>query len=130
MACFFLALLHIGVIIVGAEWYRLFGAGEEMAVLAEQGSWIPATVTFGIAVVLFLWGCYAFSGTGRIGKLPFRKTALVIIACIFVLRGLGILAPLFGYAGHSGTFMLITSGISLGIGSMYALGLKKAWSTL
>ena len=130
IACFILAVLHIGVIIIGAEWYRLFGAGEEMAILAEQGSWIPAFVTFGITIILSLWGCYAFSGAGRIGRLPFRKAALVIIAAIFILRGLGILAPLLGYTGHSGPFMLLTSAISLSIGLLFSVGTKKAWASL
>ncbi len=122
--------MHIGVIIVGAEWYRLFGAGEEMAVMAEQGSWIPGVATAAIALILFLWGCYAFSGAGRIGKLPFLKTALVIIAAIFILRGLGILAPFFGYASHSDAFMVLTSSISLVIGLLFAIGINKAWSSL
>ena len=31
------ALLHIGVIAGGPDWYRFFGAGEGMAILAETG---------------------------------------------------------------------------------------------
>jgi hypothetical protein len=33
------ALLHIAVIVGGAEWYRFFGAGEGMARLAERGGY-------------------------------------------------------------------------------------------
>ncbi|KKK66980.1 hypothetical protein LCGC14_2958640, partial [marine sediment metagenome] len=32
------AILHLGCIYFGAPWYRFFGAGEQMAQLAEQGS--------------------------------------------------------------------------------------------
>ena len=60
------ALLHIAIIIGGPQWYRFFGAGEELALMAEKGSWYPAVLTFGIAVVLLLWALYAFSGAGLI----------------------------------------------------------------
>ncbi len=32
------AILHMGCILFGALWYRFFGPGEQMAVLAEQES--------------------------------------------------------------------------------------------
>jgi hypothetical protein len=31
------SLLHIGCIIGGPDWYRFFGAGEQMAKMAERG---------------------------------------------------------------------------------------------
>ncbi|MBC7983974.1 MAG: hypothetical protein H7Y02_08975 [Candidatus Obscuribacterales bacterium] len=39
------AMLHVGIIFVGAPWYRFFGAGEDMARKAEAGSWYPALIT-------------------------------------------------------------------------------------
>ena len=42
------AILHIAIVFAGAEWYRFFGAGEQMAKMAEQGSLIPAIVTLAI----------------------------------------------------------------------------------
>ncbi len=56
------AVLHIGCIYYGAPWYRFFGAGEQMAILAEQGSIQPTIITTGIVLVvtllmsLLLWG--------------------------------------------------------------------------
>ena len=82
------AVLHLGIIIGGPDWYRFFGAGEHMAVLREQGSSYPAFTTAMIAGVLFIWSLYAFSGAGVIRLLPFLKTALVLIGIIFLLRGL------------------------------------------
>ncbi|RRN43929.1 hypothetical protein EHV23_11090 [Lautropia dentalis] len=45
------ALLHVFVIINGAPAYRFFGAGETLASMAEQGSWLPGVLTAGIALV-------------------------------------------------------------------------------
>ena len=50
------ALLHIAIIFGGANWYRLFGAGEGMAKMAESGSFYPIVVTAIIACILTLWG--------------------------------------------------------------------------
>ena len=32
------ALAHLGCIIFGGDWYRFFGAGEQMARMAEAGN--------------------------------------------------------------------------------------------
>ncbi|MEL6873892.1 MAG: hypothetical protein AAGM33_00290, partial [Pseudomonadota bacterium] len=58
------SLLHIGVIIGGPDWYRFFGAGEELARMAEQGSIYPGLITTGIASVLAIWAWFAFAGAG------------------------------------------------------------------
>ena len=54
------ALLHVAIIIGGAQWYRFFGAGEELAAIAENGSWYPAVLAFGIAIALLVWALLAF----------------------------------------------------------------------
>ena len=46
------ALLHVGCIVFGAPWYRFFGAGEQMAQMAERGEWRPTLVTSVIVLVL------------------------------------------------------------------------------
>lgn len=78
------AVLHVGCIIFGAFWYRFFGAGEQMAVLAEQGSSTPTIITSVIVLVLSIWSAYAFSAAGVIRKLPLLRTALVIITFIYL----------------------------------------------
>jgi len=60
------ALLHIGCIYFGASWYRLMGAGEQMATLAERGSSQPTVITSFIVVVFIIWTAYALSGAGLI----------------------------------------------------------------
>ena len=62
---FVISLLHLLIIIGGAEWYRFFGAGEGMATQAEQGSMMPALVTLGIALV-FLVDVVFFMGEGHL----------------------------------------------------------------
>ena len=84
------ALLHIAVIVGGAQWYRFFGAGETLADLAAQGSWLPDGLTFFIALVLFVWGLYAFSGAGKIRRIPFLHLGLIAITLVYGVRGLGV----------------------------------------
>lgn len=123
------ALLHLGIIIGGADWYRFFGAGEPMAVMSEQGLWYPAIVTACIAAVLFIWSLYAFSGAGSIRRLPLLKTALLIIGLIFLLRGL-LAVPLLFFADspymaqlkEKMVFMLVTSVICLFLAVGYLKG--------
>jgi putative oxidoreductase len=91
---FLAACLHIGVVIGGPRWYRFFGAGESMALMAEKGSLKPAVITLTIAIILFLWAFYAWSGAGFFPSMPFLKAALSTITAIYLIRGLvGIVAP-------------------------------------
>jgi len=123
-------LLHIAIIIGGPDWYRLFGAGEDMATLTEQGSWIPGIVTFCVFCILFIWGLYAFSGAGVIKRLPLLKLALASISIIFIFRG-GSLIPLFIIEPETVDSLLIWSSIvSLIIGLAYAYGTKQVWSRI
>lgn len=124
------SVLHIGIIIGGASWYRFFGAGEEMASMAERGMLTPHVITAGIALVLMLWALYAFSGAGLIPKLPLMKWALALISAIYLLRGL-VLLPLWIFIpSQLTTFMLVSSVICLGYGLFYAIGTKQVWRYL
>mgnify|MGYP000492371926 CR=1 FL=1 len=129
------SLLHIAIIIGGPDWYRFFGAGEGMAQLAENASTYPAIITTIIAIILALWGLYAFSGAGVIGRLPLLKLALGIISMIYIIRGVfGI--PIVIYLDHpylneleeKMTFMIFSSVISLGLGLFYLMGLIQILS--
>jgi len=119
------ALLHVAIIIGGPNWYRFFGAGEQMALMAEQGSWYPPLVTSGIALVLFIWALYAFSGAGTIRKLPLLKTGLVIISGIYLLRGLAIIPAYFLMPEVIDNFLVWSSLICLLYGVTYATGTRK-----
>ena len=131
------AVLHIFIIIGGAEWYRFFGAGEAFAQMDEAGSLFPALATSGITLVFALWGAYGFSGAGTIRRLPLLRIALVLIAGIYLLRGIGgIPLVLFGSDAYlqelseSPTFLLASSLVSLAFGVLYAIGTKQMWHQL
>ncbi|WP_310736011.1 hypothetical protein [Pseudoalteromonas sp. SR41-7] len=85
---FIASLLHVACVFGGPDWYRLLGAGEQMAQMAEQGSMYPTYVTLAISVIIAIWGFYALSGAGVILKLPLLKTALVLITAVYLIRGI------------------------------------------
>ncbi len=122
------ALLHVAVIVGGPDWYRFFGAGEQMARMAEQGSPVPALVTLAIAALLAVWAAYAFAGAGLIRRLPLMRTALVAITAIYLLRGLLIIPVLMKPGAPA--FDIWSSLIVLVYGIVYALGTWRAWHQL
>jgi hypothetical protein len=124
------ALLHLAVIAGGPDWYRFFGAGEEMARMAERGSPVPSLVTLAIAAVLATWSAYALAGAGRIRRLPLMRTALVAISAVYLLRGLVPLPALAINPGRVDAFMLWSSLIVLVYGIAYAVGTFRAWPAL
>lgn len=128
------ALLHLGIIVGGPDWYRFFGAGEGMAQLAARGSLYPTVVTSGIAIVLGVWALYAFSGAGVVRQLPFLRPILALIAVVFLARGvLGVPAVLLADTPYAielkgrMTFMVVSSAICLGLGLCYAVGAAGLW---
>jgi hypothetical protein len=128
------SLLHVGIIFGGPDWYRFFGAGERMARLSARGSFYPAAVTAGIAFVLGLWALYGLSGAGVIRRLPLLRIALVLIAGVYLARGiLGIPLVLFVDDPYTDelkgmmTFMVVSSLICVFLGFCYASGAAHVW---
>jgi hypothetical protein len=124
------AFLHLGCIYFGAQWYRFFGAGEHMAMLAEQGSIEPVLITAAIASVLFTWSLYAFSAAGLIVKLPLIRTALLLITLIYLVRGAAGFMLIQHPMGRSPDFWVWSSLICLSFGVVHLIGLKKQWKNL
>lgn len=118
------ALLHLAVIAGGPDWYRFFGAGEEMARMAERGSPRPVLITLAIAAILGLWSAYAFAGAGLLRRLPLMRTALIVITAIYLLRGL-VLVPVLAINRLSADNIGVASERS-GTGSMCAS--PSAWA--
>lgn len=118
------SLLHVACVFGGGDWYRFFGAGEEMAQADEAGYWMPAIMTMGIATVLAIWAAYAFSGAGIIRRLPLMRTALLIISAIYLLRGLFII-PIMIEPAMRTPFNIWSSLIVLGYGLAYAMGTRQ-----
>ncbi|MFV3369881.1 hypothetical protein ACNFH5_17085 [Pseudomonas sp. NY15435] len=121
--------LHVGVVLVGPRWYRLFGAGERLARAAEAGRLYPALITFGIAFVLFIWSAYALSAAGVLRPLPLLRPALAAISLIYLLRGVAGPLILKG-TGRSQRFIYVSSAICLGFALMHLLGLAQVWGRL
>ncbi|RED17689.1 hypothetical protein [Parasphingopyxis lamellibrachiae] len=124
------ALLHLAVIIGGPDWYRFFGAGEEMARMAARGDSYPAIVTIFIASILAIWAAYAFSGAGLIRRLPLLRTGLIAISAIYLLRGLILIPILLFTATPIGQFGIWSSLIVLVYGVAYAAGTWLRWPLL
>jgi hypothetical protein len=124
------ALLHLGCIIFGGEWYRFFGAGEQMANMAEAGHIYPTIVTSVIVTLLTIWSLYALSGAGVILRLPFLRLALCIIAAIYLLRGIAFIPLMPMFPGNSLTFWLVSSTTCFVFGLFYALGIRQSWAYL
>lgn len=124
------AVLHIGIIVKGAAWYRFFGAGEAFAVASEQGKLWPHGITLAIAVILFSWSAYALSGAGLWPPLPLLRLALLTITVVYLLRGAAVL-PLLLFARNKVTpFIAWSSAICLLYGVVHALGLAQVWNRL
>ena len=83
ICCFAAALAHLGCIVFGDDWYRFFGAGEQMARMAEQGLWYPTIVTSFIVLVLLVWALYGLSGACAIKRLPLTKLAIPSLPVYF-----------------------------------------------
>ena len=125
----FAAIIHVGCIYFGASWYRFFGAGEQMAIMAEQGSIKPTLITSCIIFVLMVWSLYAFSAAGMMVKLPFLRVILVMITVIYLLRGVAGYFLINNPLGRTPEFWIWSSSICLGIGIMHLIGLKQVWPT-
>ncbi len=124
------SLLHVATILGGPDWYRFFGAGEEMARAAERGSSMPGLVTAAIAAILAIWALYAFSAAGLVRRLPLVRTALVLITGVYLLRGLALFPLLALRPQPVDTFTVISSLIVLCYGVTYAVGTWLAWPSL
>ncbi|WP_234032837.1 hypothetical protein [Aurantiacibacter arachoides] len=122
--------LHVACIVGGEKWYRFVGAGEDIAMAAASGALWPHLLTLGIAVVLALWAAYAFSGAGRTRRPPLLRTALVLIAAVYLLRALVVLPALAIRPEALTPFAIVSSLIVLVYGVAYAVGTARAWMAM
>jgi hypothetical protein len=124
------ALLHLGIIAGGPDWYRFFGAGEQFARAAAQGRTYPTLVTLGIAAVLGVWAAYALAGAGIIGTLPMLKAALVAITAVYLVRAFAYAPLVLANGGRITPFVVWSSVICLAYGLVHLLGLVQRWRAL
>ncbi len=124
------ALLHIGIVIGGAGWYRFFGAGERFASAVAAGLWWPHVITLCIASGLGVFAAYALSGAGVIAPLPFLKTILVAITSVYLARGLALFPALLFARNRVTPFIVWSSLICVGYGACHLIGLIQVWPWL
>jgi hypothetical protein len=117
------AIAHLGCVFFGGDWYRFFGAGEQMASMAEAGHWYPTVMTL-------IWSLYALSGAKVIGRLPLLRLGLLVISLIYLVRGMTFVFLMPMFPENSLTFWFVSSGICLTIGLLYAVGTYQSWSRL
>ncbi len=118
------ALLHVYVIAQGPWAYRYFGAGEQLAVLAEQGSWIPTVLTSFITLAFLVFAAYYLAGAGLLPRLPLLRIGLAGIAALYTLRG-ALLLPLWLVGVPMTMFGVWSSLVSLAIGLLHC---AAVWS--
>lgn len=124
------SLLHLAVIAGGPDWYRFFGAGEDMARAAERGSPVPAIMTVVVAAILAVWAAYAFGANGTMRRLPLTRTALVAIAAVLLARSALVFVPGVWAPEQALPFRIWSSAACLAMGLCFALGTWFAWAAL
>lgn len=124
------ALAHLACLPGGAPAFRLLGAGEALAGMAEKGHWYPPVAALAIGGVLMLWAVYALAGAGAMAPLPAMRLVLAGITGIYLLRAVAFpwLKPFF--PDNSPAFWLVSSGICLVIGLLHLAGLAQVWHRL
>ncbi|MBV7317629.1 hypothetical protein [Shewanella sp. NIFS-20-20] len=130
LTCMLAALAHLGCIVFGGDWYRFFGAGEQMAQMAEQGLWYPTIVTAIIVLILSVWALYALSAAGLIRRFPFTRLALLTIISLLFLRAISFTSLMSMFPENSLTFWLISSAICLFMSCLFAIGTLQQWAFL
>ena len=125
------SLLHVACILGGPDWYRFFGAGEELARAAERGSPVPAIMTAVIAAILAGWAAYAFSAAGLIRRLPLRRTALIAIAAVLFARtAMAFVPAAWAPENNTTAFIFWSSFACFVLGLCFAVGTSGAWRSL
>lgn len=124
------AVLHLLIIVGGVAWYRFFGAGETLVAMVEAGSTVPDMLAGVIAILLFIWSCYAFSGAGLIRNLPLLKTVLVFICLIYTVRGLAVIVAYYFYPSQLSVFLYWSSAICFLFGIVHLVGIFQVWEDI
>ena len=82
------AALHLAIIPFGAEGLRYLAAPQRLVEMAERGDHlVPTVAVVSIFVVFSTFALYAWSGAGRMRKLPGLGFVLLVITSIYILRG-------------------------------------------
>ncbi len=126
----FVAVLHVSIAIAGPAWYRYFGAPSLAARIEAGAPLVPTLLALAVAAVFVLWACYALSGAGAIRHLPLLRTALFVIAAVYLLRGLQVVPEVGRVArGALPGRYAVFSAFSACAGVVYLLGVIRLGRT-
>ena len=124
----FILAIFQAVIAFSPSWSLYFGAPEFLV------SNIRLLITTGlvVAVIFAIFGLYAMSGAGYLGRLPLLRWALLAIGCLFILRGLLVIPEcmILPGAAPSPPQAIVSSLVALGIGIVYLIGVIGNWTRM
>lgn len=133
LASFAIAIVHVAAIFGGESFARFFNAPPLVLAMIQQRSLWIIPVVLVLCGVLSTFGLYAWSGAGRMRRLPLLRTGLVTVGAIYFLRGL-LLGPLVVFAvRHPGGVSWQSFAfciVSLLLGLAYLAGTFGQWRIL
>jgi hypothetical protein len=124
------AAAHVSAILGGPKVYSFLGAPNYFVRWVEEGRMMPHLITFGIATILVGWAAFAFSGAGKLWRLPLLRTGLVLITGFCLGRSTAMFTPYFWLPEHSQTFRIVSSVIVLILGLFFFFGTRGVWNEL
>ena len=122
---FIAALIHLAVIFGGPAWYRFFGAGEQLATMAENKSLWPPILTLLITAMLLTWGVYLLAAGQQFPPLPYMYSAVWAITIIYSIRAIYPLLAAPWLAFYRTPFMLWSSLICAAFAVAHWLALSQ-----
>lgn len=125
---FFIAMVHIVTIFVGAPAYNFLDA-PKLAVYSTLGFKYPAFFTLFVTVGFLVAGLYALCAAGSKVKLPLQPFMLKFFATLYSLRGLAILWFIFWQIkAPDQSFLkeIVFSLCALMIGILYWMGVSDS----
>ena len=129
----FHALIPLVVLFIGQDAYSFFGGYNQAKAVQAGASVRAALICLSLALLFVIWALYAFSGAGKMRRLPLLRAGLLVIGVIYTLRGLELvpeIIPIFNGRLHVPVQFLGFSAVSLAIGVLYLVGTVRAWSDL
>ena len=108
--------------VLGANGFRLLGAGKSIVQMAERGHWYPNFTAITVGLILTICSMYAFFAARGIQVLPFTKIILSLVATVFLIRGFAFPWLKSKFVGNSDLFWYVSSAFCLMLGSLYAVG--------
>jgi hypothetical protein len=129
--CFGIALFQV-VIGFSPSLSLYFGAPEVLV----KNIYALIFISFVVAGILTIFGFYALSGAGYIRRLPLLKQMLVVISCVYILRGLLLVPEILVVTGAFDSaipvaprFVIFSIG-SLLTGVIFVAGTVGGWNAL